>query len=221
MIALRTAFLVAAFVVTALMLLPLRFAWAATTTPREIEVASITGTVWSGQLRDVRWRGFKFGDLQVSSSVIERPGDLIMHLRSRTGPLTSARLAASSDGVAVEGLAGAIELSRLFPQAPSGAMLQLTDGALNIEGSSCRGAKGRVTTDEIKTQRLPGLEGTVTCEKGGLIVSLASLDGSHNLKLAVDIGAAMPAALIVDADPATMAWLAAMEIPVAANRNSK
>ena len=211
MIALRTAVLVFAFGLTALMLLPLRFAWAAAAPSRGIDFSAITGTVWSGQLDDVSWRGIALGDVQVSSSIIDSPGNLIMHLQSK-GPLTSARLALSPNGSSIEAASGNVKLSSIFSQALPAAMLRLTDVSLTLEGQSCRSAAGRVTTDEIKSIGVPSLDGTVACEKGQLLLSLASSNKSQSLKIAIDIAAAAPKADVVEADAATTIWLATMGI---------
>jgi len=214
MIAFRTVALVLAFALTALVLLPLRFAWAAATPSTGIEVSAITGTVWSGKLHDVSWRGIALGDMEISSSILERPGDLILHLRSK-GQLTSARLATSFNGFALEDVSGNIRLSSIFSQAPPEAMLRITKGGLTLDGESCRTATGRVTTDAIKSFGVPSLEGTVACEKGQLTLSLVSSNKSQSLKIAVDITTSAPKAIVVEADQATTIWLATMGISLA------
>jgi general secretion pathway protein N len=221
MITLRIAVLVVMFAVTLLALLPLRFAWAAAQPARDLEVASVTGTVWSGELRDVRWRGVELGDLHVTSSLIDRPGDLTLHVKSREGLLKSASVATSSTGSAIENLTIAVELSRLFSGASPGATLRLTDGALALDGAACRTAKGRVTTDEIRTQGLPALEGTIACEKGQLVMSLASFNRAQRLAISIDLALAEPKLVVEDADLVTATWLASMGIPLTTTERSQ
>src|SRR3990167_3147738 len=111
MMLLRVSALLVAFALTAICVLPLRFAWAAADSPPGLRVGATHGTIWSGQLASVTWRGFDLGDLEITSSAFERPGDLIMTARSETGPLSSAALALSSRGRTIENIVGAVDLA--------------------------------------------------------------------------------------------------------------
>lgn len=215
MIGLRLLALMAAFAVAAIAFMPLRLAWAAADTGADVQVDAIRGTIWSGELSGVTWRGVAFGDLAVTSSALDRPGDLVIRARSDAGPLSSAAILMSSRGSIVEEIAASVELAALLPGVPAGLRLRLEEGSITLAGDRCTSAAGRITTDASPTQAIPAFAGQLECREGKLSASVSSSDGVHQLTAQVGLGAnASPT--VTGASAATQLWLSAMGIPVSA-----
>lgn len=215
MIILRVSLLLAAFAVSAVWLMPLRFAWAAAEPPVGLSIQGVRGTIWSGQLSGVTWRGFALGDLAITSSALARPGDLIMTARSETGPLESATISLSSRGSALEDVMAVVGLTSVLPGAPAGARLTLDNGAIALRGDQCVSASGRITTDAVASQSVPAFEGQLACKDGQVFATAASADGLHRLTIKMGLSGEAARPVVTEASAATQLWLAALGIPVA------
>lgn len=215
MILVRASALLIAFALTALLFFPLRFAWAATDSAGALQAQDARGTVWSGELTSVTWRGIPLGDLNIASSVLERPGDIMVSVRSDTGPLKTATLPLSSRGSAIENATAEMALAAVLPGAPAGARVTLSDGSISLDGERCVSANGKIATDAIPAQGVPAFDGRLECRDGSLLVTAASIDGAHQITIRMSLNAeAQPA--VTEASPATQLWLAALGVPVGA-----
>lgn len=214
MMLLRISALIVAFAFTAICVLPLRFAWAAAGAQTGLHVTATHGTIWSGQLANVTWRGLELGNLEITSSVFERPGDLIVRARSETGPLSSAAFALSSRGRTIENIVGAVDLAAILPNAPPNARMKIDDGKITVDDHRCVTASGNVSTDAIPAQGLPAVVGQLECRDGHIIAMATSADRLHHLTIRISLSADTRPA-VIEASPATQLWLAALGIPVA------
>jgi hypothetical protein len=211
---LRIFTLVAAFAIAAIAIVPLRLAWAGASAPADLHVSAVRGTIWSGELSGVTWRGVALGNLAITSSALDPPGDLVLKAGSESGPLLSAAISLSSRGRAVEDIAASVDLATILPGAPAGARLTLEDGSIAFEGDQCVSAAGNITTDAAPAQGVPAFSGQLGCHDGELSATVSSADGLHRLTLQMGLGAnARPVA--TEASAATQLWLAAIGIPMA------
>jgi Type II secretion system (T2SS), protein N len=214
-IILRSCALLAAFAVTAIAVLPLRLAWAGAGASADLHVDSIRGTIWSGELSGVEWRGVALGDLVITSSVLDRPGDLVLKAGSETGPLTSATVPLSSRGQVVDDISASVELATIMAGAPAGARLSLDEGSIALQGDRCISASGSIATDPAPAHGLPAFAGQLGCRDGLLSTTLSSADGLHQLTVSMGLG--VEARLVVtEASAATQLWLATAGIPMMA-----
>jgi hypothetical protein len=215
MIVLRLFVLVAAFAITAIVVLPLRLAWAGAGAPADLHVDAVRGTIWSGELLGVTWRGIGLGDLAVTSSAFDRPGDLVLNARSDTGPITSIAVPLSSHGSVAERITASMDLAAVLPGAPAGARLRLDHGSITLKGDRCVSASGTINVNAVPTQAMPAFNGGLDCSGGALTASVASADSLHKLTLQVALSAnSRP--VVTQASAASQLWLAAMGIPIAA-----
>lgn len=215
MILVRASVLLTAFAATALCLFPLRFAWAAANSPAALQAEDARGTVWSGELFGVTWRGMALGDLSIASNAFERPGDVMLTVRSETGPLKTAALPLSSRGNEIVGIAADMSLASIVPGAPANSRIHLSEGSIKLDGDRCVSANGKIATDAIPTQGVPPFDGRLKCQDGSLFVVAASGDGAHQVTIRMGLNqTANPT--VTEASPATQLWLAALGIPVAA-----
>jgi hypothetical protein len=216
MTALRASFIFLAFVVTALAQLPLRIVWAASGAPADMRFEAIHGTLWTGKLSGVNWRGFNLGDLATTSSLIDRLGDVMLRVRSEAGPLRSAAMQLSSGGAKIEDIGLVVDLADVLPGAPAGARLRLSDGAAVLDGAACRSASGSVLTDAVPGQGIPAFAGALECLSGRFAARLSSADGVHRLAVALDRNGGAPGLKVIEASAATTLWLSALGIGISA-----
>lgn len=220
MIVLRSCVLLAAFAVTAIAVLPLRLAWAGAGAPADLHVDAIRGTIWSGEFSGVTWRGVALGDLVITSSALDRPGDLVLKARSEAGPLKSATVPLSSRGQVVDDISASVDLSTIITGAPAGARLTLEQGSIALQGNRCIRASGSIATDAAPAHGLPAFAGQLGCRDGLLSTTLSSADGLHQLTMNMGPGAG--ARLVVtEASAATQLWLATAGIPVVAAEDDR
>ena len=137
MIILRSCALLAAFAVTAIAVLPLRLAWAGAGASADLHVDSISGSIWSGELSGVEWRGVALGDLVITSSALDRPGDLVLKAGSETGPLASASVPLSSRGQVVDDISASVRCRSARKRTLSSRRTASTS-ELKVSASSCR-----------------------------------------------------------------------------------
>ena len=210
---LRASALVIAFVVAALCMFPLRLAWAAAETPDDLHVESVRGTIWSGELSGVTWRGAVLGDLAITSSILDRPGDLVLTARSDTGPLAAASIPLSSRGSVVDDVTATSDLAALLPGALAGVHLAIREAGITVDGGRCVEAHGAVAIDAIPAQGVPAFDGRLACRNGRIETALASADELHRLTISMAAGASDTDPVVTEASPATQLWLAALGIP--------
>ncbi|OYX49988.1 MAG: hypothetical protein B7Y90_05680 [Alphaproteobacteria bacterium 32-64-14] len=210
---LRASVLLIAFAVAALCMFPLRLAWAAAETPDELYVETVRGTIWSGELSGVTWRGVTLGDLAITSSILDRPGDLVMTARSDAGPLAAASIPLSARGSVVENVTASADLAALLPGALAGVHLDIREAGITLDGGWCVAAHGEVAIDAIPAQGVPAFDGRLACRNGLIESVLASPDGLHRLTISMTAGASDADPVVTEASPATQLWLAALGIP--------
>jgi len=208
----RIAVFVAALVVTAIALMPLRFVLGFTPpADARLDTGFASGSVWSGELKGVRWQGEDLGDFEVGVS----PGSLLVgDVRvnfTSTGPVREGEWRAGVDADRFDRLKGLVQLDRLVPAAPTGAFVSFLDGSIELDPAGCRRASGRVLVDGLADAGLSTMEGTIGCEARRLVVSLRPESGA-SLDLLYDIRTATVAGR--SSDPATIAALAALGIDI-------
>jgi hypothetical protein len=184
----RIAFVAAAFLIAAVALAPLRFIIeAADMRVRDVEIGAVSGTIWSGELQDVRWRGAPLGDLQVGASLAGlMQGRLQMDLESTDGAVREGSWIVGADGGRFERLKGTFMLNRLVPGAPAGAFVSFLGGGGRLEGGRCADAHGRILVDGLEAAGLQALEGSVRCEAGRIALALIPATGGGGLDLLLD-----------------------------------
>lgn len=205
---LRILVVAAAFLAAAVALLPLRFVLHhAPVRHPELDTGFASGTVWSGRLEGVTLRGLQLGDFDVAVS----PADLVLGRLavrfSSEGIVREGRWKSSPGGGAFEGLKGLVPLDRLSAGAPPGAFVSFLDGAGWVDGSGCREASGRVLVDGLSEAGFTGMEGTVGCETGRIILALTPSNGPP-FDLVLDPRGGQVGAR--SADAATLAALSAL-----------
>lgn len=172
----RLLWLVAAILVGAVVLLPLRNVLALGDTG--LSARDVSGSLWSGELADAAWRGVPLGDLQVGLS----PMSLLTGAPSLgfAGPaLTGAATPAG-----VTGLSGSIDASGQTP-LPIGR-IGMRDVTIVFAGNSCTSAGGTLSvaaTGAIATALGGTLQGTARCDAGALLLPLASATAQMQLRI--------------------------------------
>ena len=106
-------------------------------------------------------------------------------------------------------------ISQFLPGVPAAA-LTLTGRRLELDGGACLSASGRIATSPIEDQKLPAFDGRLECRNGQLHAIFASAGDAYSFSVAIDLTAKTPSSKVINANPATSLWLAAMGIPVAA-----
>lgn len=172
---------IAAFAVAAIAMFPLRMALAATPPAAGLSVAAVDGTVWSGSVTGVIWRGVSLGDFETSVSPLDGLLQPAVRLMKGTGPLKAALLRADGDTLALSEADIRVELHRLSSRLPRDILARITDGAITLRAGACQNASGAIATPAAPSANLPAFAGTLACERGALVARLSSNLGAVEL----------------------------------------
>lgn len=209
---------IAAFVVAAAAMLPLRVAWALAPASAALDVSGLHGTIWSGQATGVSWNGIDLGDFDTSMDVLNLLPSPLLRLTEGTGPLKSAGVRASGDAISISSADVRLSLSSLDARLPTVAMLRLLEGRLDLDGGACSQASGRVSVDAAPQVGLPALTGELACKAGEIVVSVSTPAGGRAL-IAIPIESGRPP-IALEASPELALALALLGVPVGGSEPS-
>lgn len=177
----RWLWLVAAFLVGMVALLPLRIVLALGNSG--LAARSVAGSLWSGHLADAAWRGMPIGDLDVGLAPLSLLGGApALHF---AGPA----LTGIATPAGVTGLSGSVDASGQTP-LPLGR-IGLQDVEIVFDKRTCTQARGMVTvaaTGSLATALGGSLQGLARCEGGALLLPLASATAQILLRIGGDGG---------------------------------
>lgn len=176
-------FLVASF--------PLRVVVAGTgLLPDGVQFSGAQGTVWSGTLRDVTWRGLRLGDMRLAlkpSGFLRGAATVrfesfggAMSLKGvvSKGALGETRLR----GVTISGASQALPVQHFLVSGLHGSY-RLDLRALDLQDGRCRKAEGDVWTDTLALGhdrwqgKGPVLAGPVECKEGNISIHVGGTEG--------------------------------------------
>lgn len=198
-----------------LAILPLRlaFAWWA---PDGLTAGDVTGSIWAGHARDLRYRAAMLGDVDVALQPMALvQGALAWRLtRGGNAPLLMTLASAMGGGnIRIRGLDGRISLSqdaaRALPIGVSVDAIHFQDFSLHYGGNGCQSASGRVQV----APQLPiaafslgyGLSGEVACQDGTIRLPLRGQSGLERVDLRIAPDGRYVARLSLAADTPDMA----------------
>ena len=181
---LRVPFAVAGFIIAALALTPMGFVLSRMDlSASNIAYSSISGTVWNGVIKDVRFGDMRLEDLNVRGRAISLlHGEASADIRS-DGPLQSARVSRSLSYTKVQRLNLRTSLRPYFPDLPETASAAVTDGSVVVAENGCSEADGRVDVIGLEPLELPPLTGDLRCEAGDLVARLTSPEAEGRMDL--------------------------------------
>lgn len=188
----RRAVLFGLMLVVALLLtLPLRILLGAA--QPGVAAREVRGSIWSGRLLDAQAGPARLGDLRAAVAPLPL---FIARARisvERDGAGTPLRAAASFGGATrkLDGLSGSVPLAGAGPLAA----LDFTDVAVTFRDGRCAQAAGQVRASVAAgaagdVPLAQGLAGSPRCDRGALLLPLASASGAQgvDLRLGADGG---------------------------------
>lgn len=199
------------FVIAAVAMFPLRVVWDAASAPADLSVSNATGTVWSGRLETVTWRGVALGDFDAALSPLDLLHGPAARLSNGSGPLKSARLHASGGSVSLSEAIISVRLADLVSNAPAELIARISDGAVDLREGVCISAAGRIEAPPAPSLGLPAFRGDLSCEGGAFLARMESETGQAVLEL----GPALDRIGYRSASPTLAIALAAIGIPAA------
>jgi general secretion pathway protein N len=194
------------FTLALIALMPMRFLLS-TTIPNSSAIAAsgASGSIWAGRIFDMRAGSVSIGTIDAGL----RPFALLtgdysfgFSQSNATGaPLLRGRITKSLGGVSVEQLNGPILLGELLP-GMSAVRLEFEDLSVDLSDGRCRTASGSVRSrpDSEIFAILgigDGLIGRARCDKGDLLLPMASGSGMERLELRVSSGGTYNAKLVL------------------------
>lgn len=169
-----------------------------------LSARAVTGSIWSGQLVDARWRGARLGTLGAGLAPLALLGGEARLNIARDdvllGKLDGALILNGARGVA--DINGTVSLGASLAGVPLDAIRLDGISARFDDSGRCAAAAGRV---QLRVA-LPGLDlanglsGPLACRDGRAEAVLASQSGLERLTLAVDGGGQYRARLAVKAN---------------------
>lgn len=179
----------ALFAIALLASLPLRLVLGALDTG--LTAREARGSVWLGRLQEARIGGATLGDLDARLA----PAPLLVGQarveveRETSGPdRLRAALGLSGAVRSLNDVSGTISVETLFAPLPIGT-LDLADVSVRFRDGVCDRAEGQVraavTAAIAGVDLAQGLSGRVRCDRGALLIPLASAAGTEGLALRV------------------------------------
>ena len=181
----RAALFAAMFAVALIAFLPLRMVMVGGVAAR-----AASGSVWAGHLTEARIGPALLGDLDARLSPLALLSGKARLTFARQG--FDAALVAGSSRRAAEGVTGIIPLESL----PI-ASFEATNLTVRFRDGMCESAEGLVRANTDRG----GLDGAVRCDRGALLLPLASASGQDRLELRV-MGDGAYRAVMAGAGPA-------------------
>lgn len=185
----RTLFFLVAFLFALVALLPLRLAldWFGLD-DRGVAAREAKGSVWLGSLTEAQFGTVSLGDLQVQlRSLPLFIGRARVDLeRMDEGRRFAGSATVSRHGFGIDDMAGALDVGGALAPLPVGA-LELDDVTAHFADGLCTSAEGLVKANvpgDIAGVALPGgLSGNARCDRGALLLPLASQSGMEALNI--------------------------------------
>lgn len=205
----RGSVLAATFVIACIAAFPLRMAWDVAVAPAELTVGEASGTIWSGRLQDVRWRGAERGDFDASLSPIDLFPTPAVRLANGSGPVKSVVVRAGPDELVLSDATISVSLSEVIAGAPPDLSATIGGGRLTLRAGRCTHAAGTVASPAAPALGLPAFAGTLACDRGALLARVNSQAGDAVL----EISPAFDRVAYRSASPMLQAALAAVGIP--------
>lgn len=205
---LRGAGLVLAFLVAAVAMFPLRMGLDVAQAPADLTVGDANGTIWSGRLRDVEWRGVALGDFETSISPLDLLPSPALRLTNGSGSLQSALVRSDRDGLAISEAAIRLVLADVVDGAPPNLSATITNGEVSLHSGRCTHAAGLIESPPAPALGLPAFAGALACDRGALLARLTSKAGDVVLEIS-------PTLAYRTASPALQPALAALGISAA------
>ncbi len=185
----RTLFFVVAFLFAMVALLPLRLAldWFGLD-DRGFAAREAKGSVWLGSLSEAQFGTVSLGDLQAQlRSLPLFIGRARVDLeRVDEGRTFQGSATVSRHGFGIDDMSGALDVGGALAPLPVGA-LDLADVTAHFADGLCASAEGLVKANvpgDIAGVALPGgLSGNARCDRGALLLPLASQSGMEALNI--------------------------------------
>jgi len=185
----RTLFFVVAFLFATVALLPLRLAldWFGLD-ERGFAAREAKGSVWLGSLSEAQFGTVSLGDLQAQlRSLPLFVGRARVDLeRVDEGRTFQGSATVSRHGFGIDDMSGALDVGGALAPLPVGA-LDLEDVTAHFADGLCASAEGLVKANvpgDIAGVALPGgLSGNARCDRGALLLPLASQSGMEALNI--------------------------------------
>lgn len=204
----------AMFALALIVFLPLRLALGAI--DDGLSAREATGPVWAGSLKEARVGPASLGDLNARlapTPLLIGRARLEVERPSATTDRLSGAFGLGANRRSAESVTGVIPVDALFAPLPIGS-LELTDVTVRFRDGTCDRAEGLVKANvsgEIGGLPLPaGLTGAARCDRGALLLPLASGSGTEGLALRIFGDGRYEARLSVRAtEPALVARLTA------------
>lgn len=185
----RTLFFLCAFLFALVALLPLRLAldWLALD-ERGFAAREAQGSIWLGQVSEAQFGSVALGDLQAQLRTLplllgrarvdlERPEEADRFRGSAT---------VSRHGFGIDDLTARLDIGTALAPLPIGAV-EMGEVTAHFQDGQCASAEGLVRADvagDIAGVALPGgLSGNARCDRGALLLPLASQSGTEALNL--------------------------------------
>lgn len=152
----------------------------------------VSGSIWSGTLKDMRLRGVRLGDTDVGFEPFAlAAGMRRLHLRSERGEATivGGRMQGMDHAGMTVGL-GELGLGELGLALPFEGVVRLQDVSLLYESGSCSQAAGHIATDLLRlTGNGPELAGELACDGDSAVARLSGKAGEVGIGMTVRIDA--------------------------------
>lgn len=208
---LRGSALVLAFIIALVAMFPLRVAWDAARAPADLTLGEASGTIWSGQLRRVAWRGVAMGDFDASLSPMDLLPSPALRLANGSGPLKSAIVRGDGSGFTMSDATIRLALGDVVAGAPADLSASITNAAVSLQGERCTGAAGMIVSPPAPGLGLPAFDGLLACDRGVILARLSSEAGD----VVVEISPSRATLAYRSASAALVPALAALGIPAA------
>lgn len=208
---LRGGALLLAFVIALVAMFPLRMAWDAARAPADLTLDEASGTIWSGQLRRVAWRGVGLGDFDASISPLDLLPSPALRVANGSGPLKSAMVRGDGGGFTMSDATIRLSLGDVVAGAPADLSASITNAAVSLQGERCTHAAGMIESSPAPGLGLPAFDGVLACDRGVILARLRSETGD----LVVEISPGGDTLAYRSASAALVPALAALGIPAA------
>lgn len=190
---------------------PLRIALDAAPPLADLTVGEASGTIWSGRLNGVEFRGVALGDFETSLSALDLLPSPALRIANGSGVLKSATVRSDGDAFEMSGAVITLPLADIVSGAPPDIAAAISEGAVSLRGGRCMRAAGRIESPSAPALGLPAFRGALACDRGALLARLESAAGEVVLEISPDLNRLAYRA----ASPALQIALAALGIPAA------
>jgi hypothetical protein len=180
---LRGGALALAVVIALAAMFPLRMAWDHVRAPGDLTIGEASGTIWSGELRDVAWRSFALGNFQTSLSPLDVLPTPALRLTGGSGPLKSAIVRGDGVGFTISEAAINLALGDVVAGAPADLSASIANAAVSLKGGRCTHAAGLIESPPAQALGLPAFEGALACDRGTILARLSSEAGDVVLEI--------------------------------------